>query len=82
MVLGRQLALARRCAMAATPPQWLQLFALLALAVALPCRPSRDVVIDAYGTFDLLRRWARPGPRRGSVLDRLAMILSGGVAMI
>jgi PAT family beta-lactamase induction signal transducer AmpG len=65
-----------------TPPQGaLQLFALLALLTAF-VSASQDVVIDAYGT-DLL-----PQPERGlgsslKVLGyRLAMILSGGVALI
>ena len=68
--------------MAATPPKTaLQAFALLAVAVAF-LSATQDVVIDAY-TTDLL-----PGSERGlgsslKVLGyRLAMILSGGVALI
>jgi PAT family beta-lactamase induction signal transducer AmpG len=68
--------------MAATPPKTaLQAFALLAVAVAF-LSATQDVVIDAY-TTDLL-----PGGERGlgsslKVLGyRLAMILSGGVALI
>ncbi|MFO1218534.1 MAG: MFS transporter [Burkholderiaceae bacterium] len=90
-VLGRrrgwlvltQLALALALwALAATSPQQsLQMFALLALAVAF-VSASQDVVIDAYRT-DLL-----PGAERGlgsslNVLGyRLAMIVSGGLALI
>src|SRR5262245_8390 len=78
-----QLALALApVALAATPPrQSLQVFALLALAVAF-VSASQDVVIDAYRT-DLL-----PASERGlgsslNVLGyRLAMIVSGGVALI
>ncbi|NUQ16737.1 MAG: hypothetical protein HUU33_15605 [Flavobacteriales bacterium] len=78
-----QLALAGALvALAAVPPQGaLQAFALLALTVAF-LSASQDVVIDAYGT-DLL-----PPAERGlgSSLKvagyRLAMILSGGVALI
>ena len=69
-------------ALAATPPTGsLQVFALLAVAVAF-VSASQDVVIDAYRT-DLL-----PPAERGlgSSLNvmgyRLAMIVSGGVAMI
>lgn len=64
-----------------SPKQALQLFALLALAVAF-VSASQDVVIDAYRT-DLL-----PAPERGlgsslNVLGyRLAMIVSGGLALI
>ena len=78
-----QLALAMTLLLlAATPPkQSLQAFALLALAVAF-VSASQDVVIDAYRT-DLL-----PASERGlgsslNVLGyRLAMIVSGGVALI
>ena len=69
-------------AMAATPPKHaVQAFALLAVLVAF-LSATQDVVIDAYGT-DLL-----PGSERGfgsslKVLGyRLAMVLSGGVALI
>ena len=66
---------------ATSPKQSLQLFALLALAVAF-VSASQDVVIDAYRT-DLL-----PAAERGlgsslNVLGyRLAMIVSGGLALI
>ena len=78
-----QLALAGALmALAATSPsQSLQTFALLAVAVAF-LSASQDVAIDAYRT-DLL-----PAAERGlgSSLNvmgyRLAMILSGGVALI
>ena len=78
-----QLALALALwALAATSPTGaLQAFALLAVAVAI-ISASQDVVIDAYRT-DLL-----PPAERGlgaslNVLGyRLAMILSGGVALI
>ncbi|WP_088278472.1 AmpG family muropeptide MFS transporter [Ideonella sp. A 288] len=69
-------------ALSATPPSGaLQVFALLAVAVAF-VSASQDVVIDAYRT-DLL-----PPAERGlgsslNVLGyRLAMIVSGGVALI
>ena len=64
-----------------SPSGALQVFALLAVAVAF-VSASQDVVIDAYRT-DLL-----PAPERGlgsslNVLGyRLAMIVSGGVALI
>jgi MFS transporter, PAT family, beta-lactamase induction signal transducer AmpG len=68
--------------MAATPPtSALRVFALLAVATAF-VSASQDVVIDAYRT-DLL-----PAAERGlgaslSVMGyRLAMILSGGIALI
>lgn len=78
-----QLALALTLwALASTSPkQSLQVFALLALAVAF-VSASQDVVIDAYRT-DLL-----PAAERGlgsslNVLGyRLAMIVSGGLALI
>lgn len=82
-LVATQLALALTLALlAATPPkQSLQVFALLAVAVAF-VSASQDVVIDAYRT-DLLH-----APERGlgsslNVLGyRLAMIVSGGVALI
>jgi PAT family beta-lactamase induction signal transducer AmpG len=82
-LVASQLALALALlAMAATPPKHaVQAFALLAVLVAF-LSATQDVVIDAYGT-DLL-----PGAERGlgsslKVLGyRLAMILSGGVALI
>ncbi|WP_312028345.1 AmpG family muropeptide MFS transporter [Aquabacterium sp. J223] len=69
-------------AMAATPPTGaLAAFALLALAVAF-LSASQDVVIDAYRT-DLLAPAERGMGASLSVLGyRLAMILSGGVALI
>jgi PAT family beta-lactamase induction signal transducer AmpG len=65
-----------------TPPQGaLQLFALLALLTAF-VSASQDVVIDAYGT-DLLPQAERGLGSSLKVLGyRLAMILSGGVALI
>ncbi len=75
------LALALLALSATSPRGALQVFALLAVTVAF-LSASQDVVIDAYRT-DLL-----PVAERGlgsslSVLGyRLAMILSGGVAMI
>lgn len=78
-----QLALAATLLLlAATPPkQALQVFALLALAVAF-VSASQDVVVDAYRTELVL-----PGERGLAsslyVLGyRLAMILSGGIALI
>ena len=64
-----------------SPKEAMRLYALLAVAIAF-LSASQDVVIDAYRT-DLL-----PAPERGlgaslSVLGyRLAMILSGGIALI
>ena len=75
------LALALLALSATSPKGALQVFALLAVTVAF-LSASQDVVIDAYRT-DLL-----PVAERGlgsslSVLGyRLAMILSGGIAMI
>ncbi len=75
------LALALWALSVTSPTGALQAFALLAVAVAF-LSASQDVVIDAYRT-DLL-----PPPERGlgaslNVLGyRLAMILSGGVALI
>jgi PAT family beta-lactamase induction signal transducer AmpG len=68
--------------LAATPPkQSLQTFALLALAVAF-VSASQDVVIDAYRT-DLLTAQERGLGSSLNVLGyRLAMIVSGGVALI
>ena len=82
-LVASQLALALTLwALAGTSPsQSLQVFALLALAVAF-VSASQDVVIDAYRT-DLL-----PAAERGlgsslNVLGyRLAMIVSGGVVLI
>ena len=68
--------------LAVTPPkQSLQVFALLALAVAF-VSASQDVVIDAYRT-DLLPAGERGLGSSLNVLGyRLAMIVSGGVALI
>ncbi len=82
-LVATQLALAAALAALSTasPRDGLQVFALLAVLVAF-ISASQDVVIDAYRT-DLL-----PAAERGlgsslNVLGyRLAMILSGGVAMI
>ncbi len=82
-LVATQLALAGTLLMlAATPPQHsLQLFALLALLTAF-VSASQDVVIDAYGT-DLLPQAERGLGSSLKVLGyRLAMILSGGVALI
>ena len=69
-------------ALAATPPKGaLQAFALLAVLVAF-VSASQDVVIDAYRT-DLLAPAQRGLGASLNVLGyRLAMILSGGVALI
>ena len=78
-----QLALAGALAGLSTlnPAGALQTFALLALAVAF-LSASQDVVIDAYRT-DLLKPAERGLGSSLTVLGyRLAMILSGGVAMI
>ena len=78
-----QLALAATLwALASTPPRGaLQVFALLAVAVAF-VSASQDVVIDAYRT-DLLRPSQRGLGASLNVLGyRLAMIVSGGVALI
>ncbi len=82
-LVATQLALAGTLlALAATPPQQsLQLFALLALLTAF-VSASQDVVIDAYGT-DLLPQAERGLGSSLKVLGyRLAMILSGGIALI
>lgn len=78
-----QLALAATLLLlAATPPMdSLQVFALLAFAVAF-VSASQDVVIDAYRT-DLLAPSERGLGSSLNVLGyRLAMIVSGGVALI
>ena len=78
-----QLALAAALwALAGTPPRRaLQVFALLAVVVAF-VSASQDVVIDAYRT-DLLRPSQRGLGASLNVLGyRLAMIVSGGVALI
>ncbi len=82
LVLSQLLLACMLVWMAATPPtSALRVFALLAVATAF-VSASQDVVIDAYRT-DLL-----PAAERGlgaslSVMGyRLAMILSGGIALI
>jgi PAT family beta-lactamase induction signal transducer AmpG len=82
LVLTQLLLAGVLLALAATPPlESIRVFALLAVTVAF-LSASQDVVIDAYRT-DLL-----PAPERGlgaslAVMGyRLAMILSGGVALI
>ena len=78
-----QLALAATLwGLASTPPRAaLQAFALLAVVVAF-VSASQDVVIDAYRT-DLLRPSQRGLGASLNVLGyRLAMIVSGGVALI
>ena len=69
-------------ALAATSPQGaIRSFALLAVAVAF-ISASQDVVVDAYRT-DLLPAAERGvGASLGVMGYRLAMILSGGIAMI
>ncbi len=78
-----QLALAATLwALAGTPPEGaLQVFALLAVVVAF-VSASQDVVIDAYRT-DVLQPSQRGLGASLNVLGyRLAMIVSGGVALI
>ncbi|MBE7419795.1 MAG: MFS transporter [Ideonella sp.] len=82
-LVATQLALALTLwALAATSPQHsLQVFALLAVAVAF-VSASQDVVIDAYRT-DLLHASERGLGSSLNVLGyRLAMIVSGGIALI
>ncbi|MFZ2987432.1 MFS transporter, partial [Ideonella sp.] len=68
--------------LAATPPrESLQLFALLAVAVAF-VSASQDVAIDAYRTDLLPARERGLGSSLNVMGYRLAMILSGGVALI
>jgi PAT family beta-lactamase induction signal transducer AmpG len=75
------LALALLLLAQTSPTQSLQLFALLAVAVAF-VSASQDVVIDAYRT-DLLAPSERGLGSSLNVLGyRLAMIVSGGVALI
>ena len=78
-----QLALALTLVLlAATPPkQSLQLFALLALAVAF-VSASQDVVIDAYRTELVLPSERGLGSSLYVLGYRLAMIVSGGIALI
>ena len=78
-----QLALAGvLMALAATPPQGaIQAFALLAVGVAF-MSASQDVVIDAYRTELLPRAERGLGASLAVMGYRLAMILSGGIALI
>jgi MFS transporter, PAT family, beta-lactamase induction signal transducer AmpG len=82
LVITQLLLAGALLAMSATPPAGaVQAFALLAVTVAF-LSASQDVVIDAYRT-DLLPAHERGLGSSLSVLGyRLAMILSGGVAMI
>ena len=82
LVLTQLLLAGALLLLAANPPSGgIRLFALLAVLVAF-LSASQDVVVDAYRT-DLL-----PAPERGMGASlgvmgyRLAMILSGGIAMI
>ena len=82
LVLTQLLLAGALLALAANPPKdGIRLFALLAVLVAF-LSASQDVVVDAYRT-DLL-----PAPERGMGASlgvmgyRLAMILSGGIALI
>jgi len=82
LVLTQLLLAGALLALAANPPKdGIRLFALLAVLVAF-LLASQDVVVDAYRT-DLL-----PAPERGMGASlgvmgyRLAMILSGGIALI
>jgi PAT family beta-lactamase induction signal transducer AmpG len=69
-------------ALAATSPQGaIRSFALLAVAVAF-ISASQDVVVDAYRTELLPAAERGMGASLGVMGYRLAMILSGGVAMI
>ena len=68
--------------LAATPPKGsLQVFALLAVAVAF-LSASQDVAYDAYRTDLLPSRERGLGSSLNVMGYRLAMILSGGVALI
>ncbi len=82
LVLTQLLLAASLWWLASTPPTGsLQVFALLAVVVAF-VSASQDVVIDAYRT-DLLRPSQRGLGASLNVLGyRLAMIVSGGVALI
>lgn len=75
------LALALWALAATSPSEGIRAFALLAVAVAF-LSASQDVVVDAYRT-DLLAPAERGmGASLGVMGYRLAMILSGGIAMI
>src|SRR5512143_1720178 len=82
-LVATQLALtATLLLLAATPPkQSLQVFALLAFAVAF-VSASQDVVIDAYRTELVLPNERGLGSSLYVLGYRLAMIVSGGVALI
>jgi PAT family beta-lactamase induction signal transducer AmpG len=82
LVLTQLVIAALLLVLADTPPkEALRAFALLALAVAF-ASASQDVVIDAYRT-DLLAASERGlGASLGVMGYRLAMILSGGIALI
>ena len=82
LVLTQGLLALSLLALASTSPhQALRAFALLAVAVAF-MSASQDVVVDAYRT-DLLPPAERGmGASLGVMGYRLAMILSGGIAMI
>ena len=82
-LIATQLALtATLLLLAATPPkQSLQVFALLAFTVAF-VSASQDVVIDAYRTELVLPNERGLGSSLYVLGYRLAMIVSGGVALI
>jgi PAT family beta-lactamase induction signal transducer AmpG len=82
LVLTQLLLAGALLLLAATPPgDALRVFALLAVAVAF-ISASQDVVIDAYRT-ELLPHGERGlGASLGVMGYRLAMILSGGIALI
>jgi len=82
LVLTQLLLAAALWALAATQPsEGIRLFALMAVVVAF-LSASQDVVVDAYRT-DLLPAAERGmGASLGVMGYRLAMILSGGVALI
>lgn len=82
LVLTQALLAGALLLLAATPPQGsLQLFALLAVAVAF-LSASQDVAYDAYRTDLLPARERGMGSSLNVMGYRLAMILSGGVALI
>ena len=82
LVLTQLLLAGALLLLAATPPKdSLQVFALLAVAVAF-LSASQDVAYDAYRTDLLPPRERGLGSSLNVMGYRLAMILSGGVAMI
>ncbi len=82
LVLTQLLLAAGLWAMAATPPQGaLQALALLAVAVAF-LSASQDVACDAYRTDLLPARERGLGSSLNVMGYRLAMIVSGGIALI